>query len=219
MVKTPKPVSPGPATGLARSSLGVQHNSERPSSAMYGFGTARRDDAAKVFLSRQHAKATSGGSSPGPAHGGNRSYSLVDGLPGFSAPPRFSFGTGCGVKTAAADDGLPHQDGPGPDAYRPPPGGNATSRLAAQPAYGFGTSTRSQSAKLYVSNHHASASGMGATDSPGPAYTIPSGIGRQVSTRGKSASAWGFGTAKRFDGPGVMGTNPLTPGPGAYNPV
>lgn len=81
-----------------------------------------------------------------------------------------------------------------------------------EPTFKFGTGTREQNAKVFVSNEHSKGGGA-FVYSPGPAsYTCNSSIGTQATTRGRTAPGWGFGKANRFRDSYDTGT----PGPGAY---
>jgi len=78
--------------------------------------------------------------------------------------------------------------------------------------YGFGSSTRRQVSKVFVSVQHAKLSAT--ADSPGPStYTLAPAVGQQSSSRKHSAPQWAFGSADRF----TYGSRDLpNPGPGAY---
>ena len=71
---------------------------------------------------------------------------------------------------------------PGPGSYddKGTLGDQRSSRLVSEPAFGFGSSTREHSSRVFVSSLHAKSSGSGSC-SPGPsAYGPISSIGAQV---------------------------------------
>lgn len=91
-------------------------------------------------------------------------------------------------------------------------GGQTSSKRRSAPSFGFGSGTRAQQDKVFVSQEHAKLSSN--RDSPGPNYQLRSAVGTQVASRNKSAPLWAFGTAQRFNfNPGKM----APPGPGQYD--
>lgn len=201
--------NPGPGTYENVSGFGRQGLSNRSTNPLYGFGTVNREMAGKVFISPQHASSSFGRASPGPAAMYQREGGLRGAKYGFGTDERFN---------RLARELSDAADLPGPGSYddKGIMGEQTSSRLATEPAFGFGTSNREHISKVFVSDMHARASGssnMG-NFSPSPnAYTLNNGIGVQPTTRGRSAPTWGFGTASRFkDGAYETGS----PGPGAY---
>lgn len=90
------------------------------------------------------------------------------------------------------------------------------------PAFGFGSASREQVNKCFVSQEHTLIA-TGGMHSPGPAvYLLPPSVGgKQPDGRKPDPPTWGFGTAQRFrpkSAPlkpdGHAGNNP---GPGAYS--
>lgn len=67
------------------------------------------------------------------------------------------------------------------------------------PAYGFGSATRDQANKLFVSQAHTILA-TGGRDSPGPAqYNLPPSVGgKQPDGKKPDPPVWGFGGADRF---------------------
>ena len=61
------PQVPGPGSYAAPSSIGRSMDSNAINQAAFGFGTATRDDAQRVFISAAAAKVRFGMESPGPA--------------------------------------------------------------------------------------------------------------------------------------------------------
>ena len=55
------------AVSGSRTMFGEQCQSKRPSAPAYGFGTASREHANKLYMSKDHAKLSSGHHSPGPS--------------------------------------------------------------------------------------------------------------------------------------------------------
>jgi len=205
----PRKRTPGPGTYENVGAFGKQDLSNRSTFPLYGFGTVDRGMAQKVFISSAHAASTYGQSSPGPA----AMYTKAGGLAG----PKYGFGTD--ERYQRRDRHLNDEtELPGPGAYSSDSlvgGTQRSSRLTTQPAFGFGSSNREHSSRIFVSDLHAKSGGSNAYNtSPGPAvYSLNSSIGTQTTTRGKSASSWGFGKATRFDNK-AYATD--TPGPGSY---
>ena len=141
-------------------------------------------------------------------------YSKPGGLHG----PKYGFGTDDRFQLQArqlSDE----SERPGPGAYSLETTLGSTqrsSRVTAQPAFGFGSSNRSHSERVFISALHAKSTASSVV-SPGPSvYTPASSIGRQATSRGHSAPTWGFGKASRFDAKTYMTD---TPGPGSYEPL
>ena len=76
-------------------------------------------------------------------------------------------------------------------------GGQVHSKRRSAPSFGFGSSTRNQAAKVFLSSEHAKLSTPGF--SPGPsAYTLRASVGSQADGRKTSAPQWVFGSNQRF---------------------
>ncbi|KAL1500547.1 hypothetical protein AB1Y20_013202 [Prymnesium parvum] len=95
-------------------------------------------------------------------------------------------------------------------------GAQQLSRRKSSPQYGFGSSTREDQQKVFVSQEHASLNVAYAVPrSPGPAkYEHRPAVGPQVNGRIRSAPMWRFGEAERFSGPAGGSSSP---GPAAYS--
>lgn len=163
----------------------------------------------QVFISPAHASSTYGQGSPGPA----ALYHKASGLAG----PKYGFGTDdrfnrLGRQLSDASE-LP---GPGSYSSDSTLGSQHSSRLTTQPAFGFGSSNREHTAKIFLSDLHAKSGGASSWGvSPGPGvYNAASSVGRQATSRGRSAPTWGFGKASRFNDRTYMTD---TPGPGSYS--
>lgn len=93
-------------------------------------------------------------------------------------------------------------------------GDQAHSKRRSSPSYGFGSSTRNQASKVFLSAEHAKLSTPGF--SPGPsAYTLRASVGNQADGRKASSPQWAFGSSDRFLGSGKKSIQ--NPGPGAYD--
>lgn len=91
-------------------------------------------------------------------------------------------------------------------------GNQVASKKVSAPAYGFGSSTRQQANKVYMSAEHSRLSSSG--NSPGPsAYSLRSAVGTQADARKVSAPTWQFGSAERFT---YEKKSTANPGPGQY---
>lgn len=195
---------PGPGTYENDSSIGRQTLSNRSSGQRFGFGTVDRDMASRVFVSPTFAKNYHGLNSPGPA----AMYAMHSQMTG----PHYGFGTEQrgDHRHEKAKAGLP---GPGAYDMDSTLGSQSSSAIPTAACFGFGSSNREQSARLFISQLHSSTNGGAHSASPGPSmYTLNPSIGKQMTSRGKTASSWGFGKANRFKNVGESGT----PGPGAY---
>ena len=202
--------TPGPGAYENMCSFGKQGLSNHSTFPLYGFGTVDRTMASKVFISPAHAASSFGLSSPGPA----AAYTKAGGLSG----PKYGFGTDDRFQRL----GRRLSDSaelPGPGSYSSSTtdstlGSQHSSRLTTQPAFGFGTSNRDHSARIFVSDMHSKSVAGPYAASPGPAvYSLNSSIGTQTTSRGRSAPSWGFGKAARLDSRAYMTD---TPGPGSY---
>jgi len=82
----------------------------------------------------------------------------------------------------------------------------------SSPVYGFGSGTRDQQDKVFVSHEHSKL--VGNPCSPGPAvYTKQAAVGPQTDGSKASAPVWAFGTAGRWTG----NSKDSAPGPGQYD--
>lgn len=203
----PRQKIPGPGTYNNAGSFGMQGLSHRNSFPLYGFGTSDRQNVTKVFISSLHEKSKHGVESPGPA----AMYSRGSGLDGSE------YGFGTDERYMRRDRMLNDQgELPGPGSYDHDSTFNQqhSSSRRTDSRYSFGSSDRAMQAKTFVSEFHAKASPGAHPTSPGPAvYNAAPSIGVQATTRGKSASAWGFSKATRFP-TGAYAND--SPGPGAY---
>lgn len=75
-------------------------------------------------------------------------------------------------------------------------GDQPSSMKKSYPSYGFGTSSREQAGKVFVSQEHTALATAG-TQSPGPAvYLLPASVGgKQPDGRKADPPVWGFSTA------------------------
>lgn len=203
--------SPG---GFVRSTLGPQVVSVRASAPIFGFGSSTRDQAAKIFISSEHAKLSTTTISPGPAWGSHAIPSTVgpqvDGA--FESAPRWAFGSAqrFGVIAKTKD--------PGPGSYesRSSLGAQGSSRLPTQPLFGMGTSTRDNVNKLYISEKHSTSLFTG-KNSPGPAtYSLNASVGKQGASTKANQPSWVFGSNTRFKDPDLLRSAKL-PAPDAYS--
>lgn len=192
--------------------FGSQPVSKRPSAPAYGFGTASRAQANKVFMSKDHAKTSGGAHSPGPSVYTLRGSvgSQPDGRK--ASAPHWAFGTSERFTYEKKS-----QAAPGPGAYQEKGafGTQATSRQTSQPIYGFGSATREHTAKCFVSeDHNKSRHGV---DSPGPmVYKVAGAFGKLPESKKTSQPAWVFGSTNRFQYDHVRRAA-TSPGPGAYS--
>ena len=204
---------PGPGTYSRPSSFGKQQESTKFTATDTVFGSSTRDNSSRMFLSHEHAKVNYGKCSPGPliynmrSSVGNQVSSKKPNLPRWAFPveERFKYDY---VDRAAKV--------PGAGSYKQGTacGVQIVSTKMSLPSFGFGSATRRDRDKVYVSaDHEKSRYGQ---QSPGPASVqLNSFMGPQINSRKLSSSRWTFGSTKRFKGnKGVA----MAPGPGAYDP-
>jgi len=191
--------------------FGNQAPSKRRSSPSFGFGSSTRNQAAKVFLSNDHAKLSTPGFSPGPS-----AYSLrpsvgtqPDGRK--SSAPQWVFGSS--DRFGYEKKGVQN---PGPGSYdmTNSVGTQVSSNKHTQPMFGFGSSERHHVQKVFVSEEHNKA--LHGCDSPGPqVYTLQGAVGKQDLSKTRNQPAWVFGSSNRFKYEHVKRAA-TSPGPGAY---
>lgn len=195
-----------------RSMLGDQVNSRRASAPKFGFGSATRAQAGKVFMSSEHAKLATVGFSPGPAYNLVASVGTqVDGQKASS--PQWVFGSA----DRFMGNTKPSHQNPGPGSYDMPNGVGmqVSSAKASQPMFGFGTAGRQHVEKVFVSEEHNKS--LYGVDSPGPvSYTLDSSVGRQGLSQKANQPKWVFSTGERFSYDHVKRAAG-SPGPGSYS--
>jgi hypothetical protein len=175
------------------------------SEPIYGFGSATRDQCAKAMTE------IPGTESPGPVYTlqgamGKISSSRYGSGPLYSIAGRVWAPDGTGGEGAGLKYTLPQSIGPQPD-----------SRMERAPTMLFGTSTREQNAKRFVSVEHKK--NLFGTHSPGPAapYQLDSSLGKQGSGRYKTQPNTVFSRASRWAKNEAEQKRNTVPGPGAYD--
>ena len=201
---------------LGKSMLGNQANSKLPSSPAYGFGTEERSKVggSKQYFSKDHCADKFGANSPGPVYYPPTTAFERDAA--SAAPPSHSFGASHRYMLSAqkhVTSGIP---GPGMYHLAGAVGSQQDSQKHSYSSWGFGTSTRADQARVFVSPAHAKTV-TEFIDSPGPAaYQHNGSIGSQSDSRKGSSASYGMGTSDRFfyDKKGLRPSS--NPGPGAY---
>lgn len=201
-----------------RSMLGKQSNSRLPSAPEFGFGTAERGQlASKQYISKDMVSDKFGQASPGPVyHPKGTGDGVADGTGRFHSSPKHSFGAS--HRYAFASMKRSGGSAPGPGQYTIPGAvcRQHDSQKHSYSSWKFGTSTRADQAKVFVSPAHAK-SVTEFIDSPGPCqYQHHGGLGTQSDSRKNTNASYGMGTSERFfyDNSGQLEKG--TPGPGAY---
>jgi len=196
---------------FVRSMMGPQVNSAHGSSPMFGFGSATREQAGKVFVSTEHARLANKGISPGPAYTMRACIGpQVDGA--IESSPQWVFGSG-----ARFVEEFKKENNVGPGSY------DLKSSLAPQfnsaqensPVYSMGTSTREKVQSVYVSQAHSNSALAGITTRAVPFYSLPPGVGKQTSSQKGSQPSWVFSSSKRFEDPALKLAAKM-PAPGCY---
>ena len=201
--------------------IGKQVSSRMTTMPKYGFGSSTRADQSKVYISADHDKLSGGRDAPGPEYNlkpaiGKQPQSF--GPTGYNrhlknaSPPTWVLGK------AERFDADKQRDEPGPGQYKitAAVGVQVSSRKASLPRYGFGSGTRDQAAKVFISHEHGKVTGNLDRGMPGPGqYKVGAMTGAKVvsSGYGKSSAAWGMGTSKRF---ADAFAKERAPGPGHY---
>ncbi|KAL1529135.1 hypothetical protein AB1Y20_000095 [Prymnesium parvum] len=203
-----------PTTPSRRSMLGTQHSSSHRSAPSYGFGTAERSrpGGGKVFISKDMVTDQFGMNSPGPVY----HPKSIDGR--FSTAPSHSFGTS--HRYSASQQKVFGASSPGPGQHMLPSSisKQMDSQKQSYSSWTFGTSTRQDQAKVYVSAQLAK--GVSEfVDSPGPvAYEHSGAFNSQIDSRKKTNESYGLGTSQRFFYEhSHSGERAASPGPGTYN--
>ena len=183
--------APGPGTYALAGSFGSQASSSIRTQPAPGFGSAERSHVAKIFVSEEHNKSLFGTQSPGPCSydikgclGKQDASRLGVGASQptwvFGSTKRFQYDH---VKRAAATPG------PGTYVVSSSTGRQASSTRHSAPIFGFGSSDRSQQAKLYMSPEHDKMNfGI---NSPGPCtYNLNGSVGVQRLSKDASSPGW-----------------------------
>eukprot|EP00740_Mantoniella_antarctica_P007540 CAMPEP_0181363378 /NCGR_PEP_ID=MMETSP1106-20121128/8678_1 /TAXON_ID=81844 /ORGANISM="Mantoniella antarctica, Strain SL-175" /LENGTH=324 /DNA_ID=CAMNT_0023477735 /DNA_START=42 /DNA_END=1016 /DNA_ORIENTATION=- len=205
---------PGPGSYQQYNGFGRQPDSGVASNPIFSFDKSTRDQAGKVYQSKETADSFAGRNVPGA--GTYDTYSM-NGKQADAAKP--SAPNAAFTKANRFKD--PHTERakllPAPGDYVMPSGQGrqVLSRTQSNPKYGFGTTERDQRDKMFISKEHEKAVlGREGPGPCGPASTAKSGLGKQVDSMASTLPSYGFGKQGRF---GAKNTNSEGPGPGAYN--
>lgn len=212
--------NPAPGHHGTQSGIGIQVDSKKASLPLYGFGSSTREQQEKVYVDQEHSAVGYGKASPGPCtymlNPAVGKQVLSYGPSGFArsvkngSQPTWVFGKAERLMVAKSTNM------PGPGAYEiaTAVGVQASSTKRSLPRFGFGTSTRENVAKVYISAEHEKVM-PGGRDVPGPGqYPAQNMTGSRIaSSRQATGSAWGFGTSKRFSDASKRAGDP---GPGQY---
>jgi hypothetical protein len=203
-----------PLGGFSASSFGNQASSSTASQPKFGFGSAHRNQMERVFISEEHNKSMFGKHSPGPCSYtlkgamGKQDASRLNG--NAATQPAWAFGS---TKRFQYDHVKRAMNSPGPGSYAMTASVGKQSTRESAPIFGFGSSTRENQAKVYMSPEHEK--GNFGRGSPGPCtYTLQQSVGTQRLSKDHSSASWGFGTADRWSG-GPRSSD-MSPGPGSY---
>lgn len=214
-----RPKSNVKSSGTAgRSMLGVQHDSRKTSSPVFGFGSADRNALARVFISVEHCRADFGKVGPGAVYDLQSGFGTQNSSKN-SNPPKFTFGTASRFLQPSAARAKRNPQVPGPGAYSAGSsiGKNPESNKINQAAFGFGTATRDDARRVFISA--AAAKVRFGAESPGPAAysnsAIQHGVGAQPSSQRRTEPSFSIGTEKRLKYDYVERAK-KTPGVGLY---
>jgi hypothetical protein len=199
--------------GGTRSTFGEQTTSRRRSSPSFGFGSATRNQQQKVYVSKEHSELGSRGTrTPGPVY-------QTQGAVGSQissakrSQPKWAFGTSQRFPTETGRSRFSSVPGPGAYDSKGAVGAQVSSVMGTSPSIGFGSATRDHVAKVKISEEHNKS--LFGSNSPGPRYTLPQSMGKQVQGQCVQEPAWVFGSTKRFSLDHVKRAS-TAPGPGTY---
>ena len=197
--------------------LGPQVSSKKRSPPAYGFGTSNRDQAAKVYISKDHEASTGGRASPGPAVYDYRASVGPQVIGTKESSPLWTFGTEGRFAAQDRESGMSKYAVavPGAGTYDAGVGvgqPQLESKKETVPAYGFGTSTRAHMDKVF-STPEAALTKLYGRASPGPAtFMLNPAVGKQVLSVKEAQPSWVQGTEKRF----AKAATSWVPAPGHY---
>lgn len=183
-----------------KSMFGLQADSKLASAPIYGFGTQERPEPASM--------EKGGKTSPGPIY-----------LPGSESgglrrAPEHSFGVSHRYATSAQKFLGSPVPGPGQYLNTVATGKQPHSQKYSYPTWKFGTGTRDDQAKVFISPAHSEGQPEFIT-SPGPcAYQHIGSLGGQADSRKPTNAQVGLGTAQRFFSNKAPADQ--VPGPGTY---
>uniref|UniRef100_A0A6U1PJ94 Uncharacterized protein n=1 Tax=Fibrocapsa japonica TaxID=94617 RepID=A0A6U1PJ94_9STRA len=204
---------PGPGAYGTASSCGRQIISNRVSSPGYSFGTSKREDAVKAYVS----KMDSGPGVDMNAHGAGRftpgpgTYEAVSPLRTKKEAPSYSFG----LKTQNIRETHPNTTdvvGPGTYDNKSALGNQSLSYRASSPGYSMGSATR-DGCHLAIQPGFQPQPKM-QTPGPGEYGTVSCVNKQQVLSNCKTPFSCGFGKGEKSPSRVKRGV----PGPGAYTP-
>ena len=213
---------PGPGKYATPGAMGTQHDSRRATHATWGFGTSRRSDYDKVFISTEHAKSqVEFVDSPGPANYRHSGSSVGEQLESTRRSNTAGATMGTSGRFFKPKRDGPHQT-PGPGTYSlgalgAEAGPQPCARFTSPRKHAFPRSTRQQCGeKQYIGPNQAGQ--FWGRGSPGPAsYGATGAVGMQISSSKRSAPRGSFGTASRFIEYDIAAKIRQGPGPGRYN--
>jgi len=196
--------------------IGGQTSSLHPSQPVYGMGSSTREGVRKVYVSEGHStSAFAGVGSPGPAV-----HTLRPGIgPQVYSTKQTPAAWAFAKNERFQDPELRRQSKlPAPNAYESPSsvGAQVASTRHSAPLPGFGTSTRENMTKVFLTPAHEKVSFGKA--SPGPlSYSLQGSIGKQTMSPKKDMPSWGFGSCDRWYTRNMAKRHANLPAPGAYN--
>ncbi|KAK9829185.1 hypothetical protein WJX72_004374 [[Myrmecia] bisecta] len=209
--KPPRAAAPGPGAYKIKPALGKQFDSTMPNAPQSVFQVATRDALDKVYSGDKNlAKAFEGRESPGPM-----AYGAVSGvgrqkLSTRESPAEVHMTKANRFRYTSVQQA---ESSPGAGTYKAEQssvGKQPVSHKASMPAFGFGTTTREQLAKLYSNKEQDKLScGVG---TPGPTTALQrSSLGRQPLSNATSQDGWHFSKARR-----LRSYEQDSPGPASY---
>mmetsp|Transcript_21837 Transcript_21837/g.55417 ORF Transcript_21837/g.55417 Transcript_21837/m.55417 type:complete len:348 (-) Transcript_21837:425-1468(-) len=211
---------PGPGAYANPPAMGKQIETRFRSPQGVSFGTADREQMARVYISKTHERLQLGRTSPGPSL--SPRSSAFGSQPEACRPTTPSFGMGTTHRGTVAERHALREaaKSPGPQTYyvTMSSGLHPVPKFENAPKVSMLGSSRSLAGKVFVSERNALLSA--GRVSPGPAGYAPtdSGVGRQLLSKRPSSPAHVFGSGPRF-GMYEKTTSDKrpSPGPGYYN--
>ena len=190
----------------------LSHLSSEPS---VGFGTATRENVRTANLTPAMEKTLFGREGPGPS----APYQVKVNAIGkqvnskFSTMPHYTIQSKQRIPAEEVGDASPGPMYALPQSMGVQPEG----RRQRAPTMSFGSGTRAQREKVFITREHSR--GQVSGDTPGPAapYYLGGSLGKQVSSRNSTRPGSAFGRAKRFAADERERRTNSVPGPGSYN--
>lgn len=204
---------PGPGAYDHEGAVGKQRLSPKPSKPAYTIEKSSREQAQNVY-SKEGESGSLGRKVPGPGAYADKLPGSIGPQPDVPSSPEVKFPADARWKASELPRGE-RRPGPGEHALPDGVGKQVVSTKTSEPTAPFGTATRAQTSKMFISKEHDKRGSDGALG-PGPcggAAKPRSSFGKVASSRERSSPRAAFARSTRWE----RDRNADGPGPGAYN--